>query len=287
MKRLFLCLMELVILTASARECKVNITPDGKGSLTSFLPSTEAPLSIVHRPLSKAFSKFKLKDVAALQSDQKQGYQGMCIYEDWLLSVQNKGYATLYKLPALEKKTETFKLGCFGDTNHANVAAFGVEKYDENDPLPLVYVSQAYKNVVNGEKAFKAVAPIAGLTMVWMYRDLEASRPIPLFEIHGTEDRTSEWTGDLENKGGWGAYMPVPMAVGYWVAKNRCTKEETKRVESLNCENGHYVIKHRFTESTTGCDVWLYEVVGGKHTTHTEDLHTGDEIWNFFKKYVK
>ena len=98
------------------------------------------------------FSKFKLKDVGALQSDQKQGYQGMCIYEDWLLSVQNKGYATLYKLPLLEKKVPTFKLGCFGDTNHANVAAFGVEKYNESDPLPLLYVSQAYKNVVNGEK---------------------------------------------------------------------------------------------------------------------------------------
>lgn len=98
------------------------------------------------------FSKFKLKDVGALQSDQKQGYQGMCIYEDWLLSLQNKGYATLYKLPSLEKKTATFKLGCFGDTNHANVAAFGMEKFDESDPLPLVYVSQAYKNAVNGEK---------------------------------------------------------------------------------------------------------------------------------------
>ena len=100
----------------------------------------------------KAFSKYKLKDVGALQSDQKQGYQGMCIYEDWLLSLQNKGYATLYKLPSLEKKTATFKLGCFGDTNHANVAAFGVEKFDESDPLPLLYVSQAYKNAVNGEK---------------------------------------------------------------------------------------------------------------------------------------
>ena len=95
---------------------------------------------------------FKLKDVGALQSDQKQGYQGMCIYEDWLLSLQNKGYATLYKLPSLEKKTVTFKLGSFADTNHANVAAFGVEKFDESDPLPLVYVSQAYKKVVNGEK---------------------------------------------------------------------------------------------------------------------------------------
>lgn len=105
---------------------------------------------IPEKPIN--FSKFKLKDVGALQSDQKQGYQGMCIYEDWLLSVQNKGYATLYKLPSLEKKTPTFKLGCFADTNHANVAAFGVEKFDESDPLPLVYVSQAYKTAVNGEK---------------------------------------------------------------------------------------------------------------------------------------
>ena len=76
----------------------------------------------------------------------------MCIYEDWLLSLQNTGYATLYKLPSLEKKTATFKLGSFGETNHSNVAAFGVEKYDKSDPLPLVYVSQAYRKVVNGEK---------------------------------------------------------------------------------------------------------------------------------------
>jgi polyhydroxybutyrate depolymerase len=144
-----------------------------------------------------------------------------------------------------------------------------------------------YLMAYSKQKTFKAVAPVAGLTMVWMYRDLEACKPIPLFEIHGTEDRTSEWTGDLDNKGGWGAYMPVPLAVGYWVAKNRCTKEETERVEGLNKENGHYIIKHRFTESATGCDVWLYEVVGGKHSTHTEDIKTGDEIWSFFKKYVK
>ncbi|MBP5393009.1 MAG: prolyl oligopeptidase family serine peptidase [Bacteroidaceae bacterium] len=144
-----------------------------------------------------------------------------------------------------------------------------------------------YLMAYSKQKTFKAVAPVAGLTMVWMYRDLEACKPIPLFEIHGTEDRTSEWTGDLDNKGGWGAYMPVPLAVGYWVAKNRCTKEETERVEGLNRENGHYIIKHRFTESATGCDVWLYEVVGGKHSTHTEDIKTGDEIWSFFKKYVR
>ncbi|MBO4444046.1 MAG: prolyl oligopeptidase family serine peptidase [Bacteroidaceae bacterium] len=143
-----------------------------------------------------------------------------------------------------------------------------------------------YLMAYSRQKTFKAVAPIAGLTMVWMYRELEAPKPIPLLEIHGTEDRTSEWTGDLTDEGGWGAYMPVPLAVGYWVARNRCTREETERVESLDSESGHYVIKHRFTDSPSGCDVWLYEVVGGGHTWHTGDLRTGDEIWRFFRQYV-
>ena len=99
-------------------------------------------------------------------------------------------------------------------------------------------------------------------------------------------ERKTVLPNGLDNKGGWGAYMPVPLAVGYWVAKNRCTKEETERVESLDKDNGRYVIKHRYTDSPSECDVWLYEVVGGKHSTHTEDIKTGDEIWSFFKKHM-
>lgn len=138
----------------------------------------------------------------------------------------------------------------------------------------------------NKQRIFKAVAPIAGLTMEWMYSQLDAKRPIPVMEVHGTADHTSEWGGDLKNKGGWGAYMPVPLAVGYWVAKNRCTHEETECVESLK-KDGHPVIKHRFTGGPTGCDVWLYEVVGAGHKWHTDDIDTGEEVWSFFSKYVE
>ena len=144
-----------------------------------------------------------------------------------------------------------------------------------------------YLMAYSRQKTFRAVAPVAGLTMEWMYRRLEAERPIPLMEIHGTEDRTSEWLGDLDDKGGWGAYMPVPLAVGYWVARNRCTHEVTERAESLHPETGRYIIKHRYTGSPYGCDVWLYEVVGGGHTWHTDDLDMGAEIWSFFSKYLK
>lgn len=144
-----------------------------------------------------------------------------------------------------------------------------------------------YLMAYSKQSTFKAVAPIAGLTMAWVYERLEAPRPIPLLEIHGTEDRLSEWTGDMYDKGGWGAYLSVPVAIGYWIAKNRCTREETERVESLQGDQGHPIIKHRYSSSTTGCDVWLYEVVGGVHSWHFGDIDTGEEVWRFFSRYVK
>ena len=144
-----------------------------------------------------------------------------------------------------------------------------------------------YLMAYSNQYTFRAVAPIAGLTMAWTYEQMEATRPIPLREIPGTEDRVSEWTGDLKDAGGWGAYLPVPLAIGYWVAKNRCTQEVTERVESLKGNEGHPVIKHCYSSSTTHCAVWLYEVVGGVHSWHTDDIDTGEEIWQFFSRYTK
>ena len=143
-----------------------------------------------------------------------------------------------------------------------------------------------YLMAYSKQTTFKAVAPIAGLTMAWIYERMEAPHPIPLLEIHGTEDRVSEWTGDMANVGGWGAYLPVPVAIGYWIARNRCTTEQVERVESIQGAEGHPIIKHRYGGSTTGCDVWLYEVVGGVHSWHMGDIDTGEEVWQFFARYL-
>lgn len=143
-----------------------------------------------------------------------------------------------------------------------------------------------YLTAFSEQKTFKAVAPVSGLTMEWIYRTMDAPKPMPVFEIHGTADHTSEWNGDLKNEGGWGAYMPVPIAIGYWVAKNKCEIETTEHVEGLNKENGRSVIKHKYTGGPTGCEVWLYEVVNGPHSWFTEDIDTGEEIWTFFSKYL-
>lgn len=142
-----------------------------------------------------------------------------------------------------------------------------------------------YLLAYSGQKTFKAVAPIAGLTMAWMPQEYTRTRPIPIFEIHGTEDRVSEWGGDLENKGGWGAYIPVPDAVDYWVERNGCKNVVTDTLE-LKREGGHRIITHKYEGGRSGCDVWLYEVVGAGHSWFTEDIDTAEEIWKFFSKYI-
>ena len=131
---------------------------------------------------------------------------------------------------------------------------------------------------------FAAVAPIAGLTLEWMYRELEAAKPVPLMELHGTADMTSLWNGDPRNEGGWGAYLAVPLAVGYWAGVNRCTYEETENLPVG--ASGLQVTAHRYRGGTDGSEVWLYEIRGGSHSWTDDVMDTGIEIWRFFSMYV-
>ena len=136
------------------------------------------------------------------------------------------------------------------------------------------------------QNTFKAVAPISGLTMQWMTKAYKCTRPIPLFEIHGTKDKTSEWTGDLKNKGGWGAYIAVPDAVDFWVERNGCKREVTDTLP-LKSADSHVVISHKYIDAKRDKEVWLYEIVDGGHTWGNKDIDTAEEIWKFFNLFAK
>lgn len=141
----------------------------------------------------------------------------------------------------------------------------------------------SYLLAYEASEVFAAVAPISGLTMEWMYRQLTPKRAVPLLEIHGTADSVSKWEGDPDNKDGWGEYIAVPRAVSLWAAANRCTHEQTEELPTVR----NRVIAHRYVEGTNGNEVWLYEIVGGSHAWPDGDLDTAEEIWRFFSKYLK
>ena len=131
---------------------------------------------------------------------------------------------------------------------------------------------------------FRAYATIAGLTMQWAYKEWKAKKPVPLMEVHGTADKTSMWEGDPTDTGGWGAYIAVPAAVGYWAAQARCTHEETT---TLPQKGEHPVVLHRYLGGDDGIEVRLYEVQGAKHSWHLADMDTCEEMWAFFRRYLK
>ncbi len=138
-------------------------------------------------------------------------------------------------------------------------------------------------------EVFAAFAPIAGLSMEWSYKKYDAKKAVPLMEVHGTMDRTSRWEGDPFDEGGWGAYLAVPQAVGYWAAQAGCTYEETTEMPLIR----NKVILHTYKggepawKGGPATEVRLYEVIGGKHTWALNDMDTCREIWKFFSMYLR
>lgn len=92
--------------------------------------------------------------VGTLQGVPRQGYQGMAVYDDYLVSLQNTGEATLYRLTAEGgmQRLRQFPLASRHEANHANVACFGIERARKDDVLPVLYVSQCSRKLYNGLK---------------------------------------------------------------------------------------------------------------------------------------
>ncbi len=81
-------------------------------------------------------------------------YQGMDIHGNYMLSCQNQGIASIYRIKNNGKYPllSQFHLASFHKHNHANVVSFGVEKALESDPLPVACISQCHKKPIDGKK---------------------------------------------------------------------------------------------------------------------------------------
>lgn len=134
-------------------------------------------------------------------------------------------------------------------------------------------------------ETYAALGPVAGFMSVEILRSDRNPHPIPLFEIHGTEDRTTRWEGDLGNEG-----AGAPMSPSRPRSATGPPRTNASQSGSTPCPprpGGLQVIAHRYTEGTDGNEVWLYETVGGKHSWKETGVDTGEELWKFFSRYVR
>ena len=132
---------------------------------------------------------------------------------------------------------------------------------------------------------FAGILSIAGLTLECM-KPLRYNHPVPFLELHGTIDTVSRWEGDPENRHGWGEYLGVPAAVSYVVAANECVSYQKTEVADD-------VILHRYMGGKKArkgkghaCEVWFYEVVGGRHSWSDDFLDTYGQMGAFIEHFL-
>ena len=133
---------------------------------------------------------------------------------------------------------------------------------------------------------FKAYGSQYGLTMTWLYKSASLQKAVPLIEIHGTSDRTSQWEGSHKKHGYWGQYISVPLAVNQFALKAKCTFETCEELSPINPESTRRILLHKYLGGDNGVEVWLYEIVGGEHGDFSNEIRIEECIWDFFKKYL-
>ena len=136
---------------------------------------------------------------------------------------------------------------------------------------------------------FRAAAPIAGIMMEWIYDSCSPGNPIPILEIHGTNDDVSWWNGDLDDAGGWGSYMSVDTVFQFWSNVNQCASIIIDTLDNINNQDGSYVISEKHTGGINNNEVWLYKVVNGGHdwpgAWGNMDIDASQTLWEFFNYF--
>jgi len=132
----------------------------------------------------------------------------------------------------------------------------------------------------------QAIAPVGGVRYP---EPNNATRPVPVFAIHGTKDPVNPYNGHGFNY--W--YEAVPMAIDKWAKFNGCMRQEEKRVSE-------HTVMRRHTQCSDNADVVLITVEDGGHTwPGTTYSFKGEElgptnleisssvmVWSFFMEHA-
>ena len=147
----------------------------------------------------------------------------------------------------------------------------------------------SYMLACQANDIFRAIAPVAGTMMEDIYNTCD-NTPVPVLEIHGTNDNVTLWNGDMQNNDGWGAYYGTEEGIDFWVQTNGCINSENVLLPNISTNDGSYIINHRYYNCIDNAEVWLYEVVNGGHdwpgSFGNMDIVSSEEIWNFFSQFI-
>ncbi|HEY0755857.1 MAG TPA: PHB depolymerase family esterase [Ktedonobacteraceae bacterium] len=147
--------------------------------------------------------------------------------------------------------------------------------------------SMAYRIACTLSKQIAAFATVEGAFYHIPPNGCQATRPIPLLEIHSLVDRFAPYNGDTAKK-----LIGVPDFLNLWFAINQCNananqtifkKADVTAYKWSQCANGTVIEHYKITD---GGHVWAGSPINMPslgYTTHTIDANV--VIWNFFSGF--
>ena len=128
-----------------------------------------------------------------------------------------------------------------------------------------MFTYHAMNNIADRIAAF---APISGYSMGGTTAN-SSVRPIPIIHTHGTGDDVVQFSG-------------VQGALNAWINHNGCP---TTATTVQNYKGYQHATRHTWGPGNDGVEVVLLEFAGKGHWISNDGVLTGEEIWNFCKRY--
>jgi polyhydroxybutyrate depolymerase len=134
---------------------------------------------------------------------------------------------------------------------------------------------------------FAAVASVAGSINIQHFVACNPQHPIPVMQIHGTNDNTLPYDGDIVNTN-------IDSLVKFWVNFNHCNPTPTfNPVPNISVSDNSTAEHYVYTGGDNNSTVELYKIIGGSHSWPgtgvnsagtNMDFSASKEIWRFFSQ---
>lgn len=135
-----------------------------------------------------------------------------------------------------------------------------------------------------------AIGSVCGLMVNSRIESCNASRAVPILEIHGTNDANLPYGGMIN---GIDTLIGVDSVLHFWTLHDQCSPTPTSvNLPNTNTTDGSTVTKYVWPNCVGNSSVELYKVINGGHTwpgnagaNTNRDIIADQEIWRFFLKH--
>ena len=122
-----------------------------------------------------------------------------------------------------------------------------------------------------------AIASVTGSMYQLGLNSCFPSKPIPIIQIHGTED-------NIVN------YSTVPSLLDFWTSHNRTdTRPITISLPNTDTQDGSTVKQYDYLNGQNGVEVRHLQIIGGGHDwpgyRGNMDINASEEVWRFVKNF--